>query len=543
MTFSSTRRAASPAPRLGRDRVFLAYCTGQAVSWGGTAVHAVALPVVAVVHLAATPGQVAVLAALSTAPAALFSLPAGVLADHRPKRTIMIATDLASAVAVTAVPVCWTLGALTVPVLYSVALVLGTLTVAHQAAALAAVAELVGPDRVPEANSRLVAATFVADTAGTVAATVLIALAGAVRALVADAVSYMAGAWCAARLPRTPPAANPAAWPRPGMVPAIRGGISFVMAHPLLRPQVQALFAYGIAEGFMITVSAYWLLTHVGVGSTGLGLIMGAAGARGARRCAGRAPGRRPPRARPVADRRAPRRPIGRAAAPVRRAGTGMDRRPRCGGGGADDRHHGGRDDSADPAPVPDPVGVPVPGAAGVHVGHLRHPAPRRPLNRGPRYGRRCAYDADRGGRTPCDPRRDPPDLSATASHGNAGSPGVRWAGVAGWLTGTARCVERGWRRDELLYGIEHQKACDGRSSWPIRNRPGLDRHLEPELPQDKVHGRAGAASSHSASTSLKDEMSAHAAPLVLRSAGALALDRRTRSLIAGEPQSAEYRP
>ncbi|MER6913857.1 MFS transporter [Streptomyces sp. NPDC000594] len=277
---TSVTGTARPAPP-GQDRVFLAYCTGQAASWAGSAVHAVALPVVAVVELAATPGQVAVLAALVTMPAFLFSLPAGAIADDRPKRTIMIATDLASAATVTAVPLCWAFGALTMPVLYAVALLLGALTVFHQAAALAAVPELVSLERVPEANARLVAATSVADTAGTVAATALIALAGAVRALVADAVSYLVSAWCATRLPRTPPAADPASGPRPGMVASIRGGIAFVMAHPLLRPQMHALVVYGIAEGFVATFWAYWLLTHVETGSTGLGLIMGAAGAGG----------------------------------------------------------------------------------------------------------------------------------------------------------------------------------------------------------------------------------------------------------------------
>ncbi|MFD7552239.1 MFS transporter [Streptomyces sp. NPDC059816] len=276
---TSVTGTARPAPP-GRDRVFLAYCTGQAASWAGSAVHAVALPVVAVVELAATPGQVAVLAALVTTPAFLFSLPAGAIADDRPKRTIMIATDLASAATVTAVPLCWAFGALTMPVLYAVTLLLGTLTVVHQAAALAAVPELVAPERVPQANARLVAATSVADTAGTVAATALIALAGAVRALVADAVSYLVSAWCATRLPRTRPV-NPDGGPRQRMAPAIRGGIAFVMAHPLLRPQMQSLFVYGVAEGVVTTFWAYWLLTHVEAGSAGLGLIMGAAGAGG----------------------------------------------------------------------------------------------------------------------------------------------------------------------------------------------------------------------------------------------------------------------
>ncbi|MFF8908734.1 MFS transporter [Streptomyces olivaceoviridis] len=146
----TTRGAASPPAGgvpLRENRVFRAYWVGEAVTLAGTSVHGVALPVIAVLELDASPGQVSLLAATATVPAFVLALPAGVAGDRYPKKRITIGTDLAAAAVVPVVPVCWAAGALSVPVLYAVALLLGALTVLHQAASTAIVPELV--DRAP----------------------------------------------------------------------------------------------------------------------------------------------------------------------------------------------------------------------------------------------------------------------------------------------------------------------------------------------------------------------------------------------------------
>ncbi|MGC4916302.1 MFS transporter [Streptomyces albogriseolus] len=259
---------------LRTNRSFRAYWVGEAVTLAGSSVHGVALPVIAVLELGASPGQVSLLAAAATVPAFVLALPAGVAGDRYPKKKIMIGTDLAAAAVVSVVPVCWAVGVLSVPVLYAVALLLGALTVLHQAASIAIVPEIVDRAHMHPANARIAGAFSLADTAGTYGGTLVVGLLGAGRALWLDSVSYLFSAWCASRI--RPSAARRAAAARPArMGAAIREGVRYVMRDPIQRPLVLSLAGLAFADGIVTTYFAYTLLTRLDSGSTGLGLVMG----------------------------------------------------------------------------------------------------------------------------------------------------------------------------------------------------------------------------------------------------------------------------
>ncbi|MFJ8660295.1 hypothetical protein [Streptomyces sp. NPDC093795] len=78
---------------------FRAYWAGEAAALAGSSLHGVALPVVAVLELDATPGQVSWPAAASTAPAFVLALPAGAAGERCSKKQIMVGTDLDQSVA------------------------------------------------------------------------------------------------------------------------------------------------------------------------------------------------------------------------------------------------------------------------------------------------------------------------------------------------------------------------------------------------------------------------------------------------------------
>ncbi|MFV5994899.1 MFS transporter [Streptomyces sp. NPDC056231] len=169
---------------------FTAYLTGEAASLLGTSAHAVALPALAVLVLHANPGQVATLAVLSQAPAFVLALPAGAYVDQHAKRPVLIGTDPIAAVAVAAIPLTALGGLLSFPVLYAVALTVGSATVLHLAAAIAVVPELVPGPLLHEANSRVGSAFGLTDTLGAYADAGVVAALGAVRAFWLDALSY-----------------------------------------------------------------------------------------------------------------------------------------------------------------------------------------------------------------------------------------------------------------------------------------------------------------------------------------------------------------
>lgn len=258
----------------GNRHALTTLLVGEGISYTGTAVHTVALPALAVLHLHASPGDIALLAFAAQVPALVVALPAGVVLDRYPIRTVRITTDVAAAAVVLAIPTAALLGQLTMPALYAVALALGTLNVFHRASAMAALPRLAGAGALHQAHARLTAAITIAGAAGTSLGTVLVSAVGPARAIVADALSFCASAWCATRL-RPLPVADSADG-RPSMAGAIRGGLLHSARDPLLRPLLLTLAATGVGTGLTSTYLAYYLLTTVQTGTTGLGLILAA---------------------------------------------------------------------------------------------------------------------------------------------------------------------------------------------------------------------------------------------------------------------------
>ncbi|MFE1560495.1 MFS transporter [Streptomyces sp. NPDC058734] len=278
MTLPRPRPSAhEKAPDLGTG--FRLYLRGESAGLVGTSVHLVALPALAVLELDATAGQAALLASLAHLPTFLLALPAGGIVDRYAKRALLVGTDLAGAVVVTVVPVAALAGVLSMHVLYAVALVLGAVTVLHQAAAIAIVPQLVEPALLHRANARVGAAFGAADTAGTYLGTAVVAAVGAAKAFWLDALSYLVSAWCAARIPEPGRPAAGKGRPRRRLAGEIWEGVAYTARTPLVRDVVLALTLTGVGVGVSGALFAYYLLTALEAGPTGLGIVMGVSGA------------------------------------------------------------------------------------------------------------------------------------------------------------------------------------------------------------------------------------------------------------------------
>lgn len=274
----STRRDGQRgrAPLRG-NRMLAAYLTGEAASTIGTSVYAVALPVLAVLQLHATATQVAHLYVLSQAPNLLVTLPAGAFADRRSKKPILIATDLTAAGLVAALPATAATGTLSMPVLYAVAFLLGTVTVIHQAAAGAILPHLVPPELLHRATARQEAVLGASSTGGAYLGIAVLGFTGAARAVALDSVSYLVSAWCTSRIPTDP--APPSPRRRTKLSAEVWEGARFVARDPILRPLALCLGGTGAGAGVISAVSGWYLLTVIKVGPTGLGVIMGVSAA------------------------------------------------------------------------------------------------------------------------------------------------------------------------------------------------------------------------------------------------------------------------
>lgn len=182
------------------NRDFRLLFSAAAVSRLGTSVTYIAMPLIAVTALDASPGEVGLLATLSTIAFLVIGLPAGAWTDRVRRRGVLITADLARAAVLLSVPVAWWLHALTMGQLYVVAVLTGIGTVFFDVANQSYLPQVVGRPALLAANTRLVSMDALNDIAGRGVAGFVVALVTAPVALLLDAVSYVVSAWCVLRI-------------------------------------------------------------------------------------------------------------------------------------------------------------------------------------------------------------------------------------------------------------------------------------------------------------------------------------------------------
>ena len=117
-------------PSLLKTPNFRSFWIGETVSLVGDQLTLLAMPLVAILVLDADARDMGTLTAVSLLPHLLFSLPAGVWLERvQVRKRVMIAADLCRAALVASVPAAYVAGVLTMPQLYVVGFLVGTLTV------------------------------------------------------------------------------------------------------------------------------------------------------------------------------------------------------------------------------------------------------------------------------------------------------------------------------------------------------------------------------------------------------------------------------
>ncbi|MEQ7011248.1 MFS transporter [Actinopolymorpha sp. B17G11] len=226
------------APRLRSDRDFLLFLTSRSVAVLGSAISAVALPLL-VFRLSGSPLVTSTVAAVQVMPYLLFGLLAGAVADRAPRRTLMVAAQACAAVALASVPAAATIGELHTAHMVTVAAVVATSFVWFDAAAFGALPTLVGTDRIVAANSAIWTVTTLLGVGAPALGGLLVSVLGAPRALALDAGSYVAAGLLLALIGRSmDPArtADDSAPARTGTVCAdIAEGLRFLFGQPLIR--------------------------------------------------------------------------------------------------------------------------------------------------------------------------------------------------------------------------------------------------------------------------------------------------------------------
>ncbi|WP_217189158.1 MFS transporter [Streptomyces buecherae] len=208
--------------------------TASALSQLGTHIGYVAVPLIAVSALDASPGQVGALATLSTLAFLLIGLPAGAWVDRMRHRRVLIAADLTRAALYASVPVAWWLDALTMGQLFAVVLLSGCATVFFDIGSQSVLPQLVGRSALVPANAAVVSLSAVSSVAGRGAGGGLVQLLTAPIAVACTAVSYLASALRLIAIRHTPA-------PRTGPTVRLRAQIAEGLRHVFGNPELRAL--------------------------------------------------------------------------------------------------------------------------------------------------------------------------------------------------------------------------------------------------------------------------------------------------------------
>jgi len=110
-----------------------------------------------VLLLKASPAEMGVLGAASAMPFALLALPAGVFLDRNRKLPVLLASKAIQATALASIPAAWWLGVLTIHWMYAVSFICGGCNVVGGGAEQIFLTNLIGRDRLTDAQSKFAA--------------------------------------------------------------------------------------------------------------------------------------------------------------------------------------------------------------------------------------------------------------------------------------------------------------------------------------------------------------------------------------------------
>lgn len=257
-----------------QSRNYRIYFFGQFFSLIGTWLQIVAQGWL-VLQLTSSPFQIGLVAALATAPSLLFSLFGGVVVDRFSKKKILYCTQTASMVLALLLGAITIRGQATVPVIGTIAFLMGTVNAVDAPARQSLVPELVQKGHLPSAIALNSGIFNAARVIGPGLAGFLIAWAGIGGAFIANGLSYIAvlvALWFV-RIQEQPAARalHPLA--------AIREGVLYSFSHPVIRVLLLLVGAVSIFGWSYTTIMPVIARETFGLDAKGLGYLYMVTGA------------------------------------------------------------------------------------------------------------------------------------------------------------------------------------------------------------------------------------------------------------------------
>lgn len=268
--------SADQGTELFRNPRFTRYFSAVAIGAFGTALTAVAVPVLVVEVLGASTFEVGLVNAAQFVPYALLGLFAGVYVDRWQRQRVLVWASLGRAASLALIPVCWFLGGLHLWVLIVLLLLFGAFSVFGFAATQSLLPHIVERRALRAANARLDQAEAGAQTVGPALGGFLVGILGAPLAIAVDAVTYVLDAALIAGL-RLAPSVRRASVSR-SLRREVLEGLRWTYRHRILSPLAWSTHVWFLANAAALTVLAVLALRTLDFTALTYGLLFAVGG-------------------------------------------------------------------------------------------------------------------------------------------------------------------------------------------------------------------------------------------------------------------------
>jgi MFS family permease len=259
------------------QRDFYKLWAGQTISEIGSRITREGLPLTAVFVLNANAAQMGILAAFGSASVLLFGVAAGVIADRKRRRPLMIGADLGRAALLATVPLAALYGKTSFPQLIAVAVLTGILTVQFDVAYQSYLPALVPREDLFEGNRRLGMSAAVAEIAGPTLTGILIRLITAPMAILVDSISFLFSAVSVWAI-RTPEPA-PVPTQHESLWHEASEGARAIAHHPVLRALALRSISAFLSFGTFQSLYMLYAIRVLQLGTPTLGILISLGGA------------------------------------------------------------------------------------------------------------------------------------------------------------------------------------------------------------------------------------------------------------------------
>jgi len=225
--------------------MFRRFLVSRAVSWFGTAMTLVALPVF-LYQRTGSATLTGLLAAVEAVPYLVLGLPVGALVDRWDRRRTMVASSVLSAVVLTGVPLADMTGVLTDAQLLLTAATVSCLFVFFDAAGFGALPSIVGKENLAAATGTMMSVSTVINLLGPLVGGVAVTTLGGSAVLALDGLSYLVAAGVLLGVRWT---AEPSTTERRRLGRDIAEGVAYLWSHRWIRPLTLLGAASSVSAG------------------------------------------------------------------------------------------------------------------------------------------------------------------------------------------------------------------------------------------------------------------------------------------------------